>query len=110
MLTQDLLTLGAYDFAAVRAFYGYVATVYTDPSLASTTANGRLAIDQQASFGGILGIQYHLNGDFAQPLHYSQLQGQVGLIAGCAQVNAADFVTVHGGRAEPRPVGPFPTV
>jgi hypothetical protein len=89
--TQDLLTLGAYDFAAVRAFYGDVATVYTDASLASTTANGKLAIDQQASFGGILGFQYHLNGDFAQPVHYSQLQGQLGLIGHCAQVKPTDF-------------------
>ena len=30
--TQDVLGLGAYDFAAVRAFYGDIYSVYQDPS------------------------------------------------------------------------------
>lgn len=85
--TQDFLTLGAYDFAAVRAFYGDVASVYTDPSLAKNKSNGKLAIDRQGDFGGITGITYHVAGNFAQPLHYSQLQKTVGLINNCKEVD-----------------------
>jgi hypothetical protein len=92
--TQDLLTLGAYDFASVRAFYGDTATVYdtkVQPHFQASSGNGKLAIDHQANFGGIIGIQYHVGGSFSNPLHYSQLQSRVGMIQNCKTVNTADF-------------------
>ena len=38
--SQDLLGLGAYDFAAARSFYGDVHSVYRDPSFKLGTDRG----------------------------------------------------------------------
>ncbi len=89
--TQDFLSLGAYDFAAVRSFYGDVASVYEDPSFSASASNGKLAIDHQSNFGGILGITYHAGGSSGAPVHYSQLNKQLSLIRDCKEVKTADF-------------------
>ena len=53
--SQDLIGLGAYDFAATRMFYGDAVAVYKDPSYNVLTARGRGAIEKMDNFGGLLG-------------------------------------------------------
>jgi hypothetical protein len=80
-MTQDMIGLGIYDYAATRMMYGDTVAVAAD-----VTANqpyGGMLTDLQDNFGGILGITYTL-GD--NDIHYSQLQSQVGLIDNCETV------------------------
>ncbi len=91
--TQDLLGLGAYDFAAARMFYGDVVTVFgdNDKKVGSNVAFG--ALDKMDSFGGILGFNPAIgdgNGD-VENIHYSALQQAWGLIRDCVQVDANRF-------------------
>lgn len=86
--TQDLLGLGAYDFGAVRLFYGDVATVYKDARFKATAKVGKVAQDHQNDFGGLLGYRY---GSFSAPIHYSRLDGNVGLIESCTAADPARF-------------------
>jgi Met-zincin len=87
--TQDLLGLGAYDFAAARMFYGESAAVFKDPSFKAGTPRGVGALDKLDNFGGILGFGYVLGaGNDTQDIHYSQLQKEVGMIQGCRAVDA----------------------
>jgi hypothetical protein len=55
--TQDLIGLGAYDFAAPRMFYGDVVAVHADPSYNVGTARGLGMISKMDNFGGILGFR-----------------------------------------------------
>lgn len=85
---QDLVGLGAYDFAATRMFYGDTVAVHTDASYRQTAARGAGVIDKMDDFGGILGFQYQamVNGELAQ-VHYSQLQKNYELIKDCIEVD-----------------------
>src|SRR6185295_18542393 len=58
--TQDLIGLGAYDFAAARMFYGDAVAVFADPSYSYSDNNpdksrARGAIEKVDTFGGLLG-------------------------------------------------------
>ncbi len=96
--TQDLLGLGAYDFAAARMFYGESVAVYDDKAnwgLGSLRAPGLL--DKMDSFGGIVGLQYVVDDPActktdpacsgkSRSLHYSELQQHYNMVQDCAQV------------------------
>ena len=76
--TQDLLGLGAYDFAAARMFYGDAVAVFTDPEYASNRPRGRSLFPwKMDNFGGILGISPEINGN---AIHYTQLQNSYGVL------------------------------
>ncbi|MBM4343376.1 MAG: hypothetical protein FJ100_08360 [Deltaproteobacteria bacterium] len=81
--TQDLLGLGAYDFAAARMFYGDTVAVYDDEKYKSNAARGKGALTKMDNFGGILGLQPKYNG---ADIHYSQLQKNYALINDCDAV------------------------
>ena len=86
--SQDLLGLGAYDFAATRMFYGDTVAVYADESYLSTQKRGKGALAKMDNFGGILGLQPKFNG---VDIHYSQLNKNYELIKDCEAVTAADY-------------------
>ncbi|MDB4937783.1 MAG: hypothetical protein JWP87_4755 [Labilithrix sp.] len=83
--SQELLGIGAYDFGAVRMFYGDVATVYASARFKRASTAGTLAELHQNDFGGLRGFRY---GDLS---HYSELDGAVDLIEKCAPVDPAAF-------------------
>ncbi len=95
-LTQDMIGLGAYDFAAARFFYGNVMSVYNDASKYNVDNKEVRAslLNITDTFGGIVGYQYlgteASNGD-APDIHYSQLNQQLGLIQNCTQVDASQY-------------------
>ena len=82
--TQDLVGIGAYDYAAARMFYGDVVAVHKDASYNSNTARGKGMIAQTDNFGGIIGLQ---NKYGAQTIHYSDLQNKYELIKNCKTVD-----------------------
>ncbi|MCC6522618.1 MAG: hypothetical protein IT373_08160 [Polyangiaceae bacterium] len=95
--TQDMIGLGAYDFAAAAMFYGEAVAVSNDPSakVGSNRAAGLLW--KMDNFGGITGIR-PLVKDNGDPwgyrfLNYSALQKEFKLIdpASCAQVDPNIF-------------------
>ena len=76
--TQDLLGLGAYDFAAARMFYGDAVAVHESEDYKSNKDRGKGMISWKTdTFGGLLGFQPEFK---AQPIHYSQLNKNYGLI------------------------------
>ena len=83
-LTQDMIGLGIYDFAATRMLHGETVAVMSEPGSTSRTDHGRMLIDLQDTFGGILGISYAFNDE---DVHYSQLQNVVSLIDDCMTVS-----------------------
>lgn len=89
-LTQDLLGLGAYDFAAARMFYSDTVAVFEDPTYNVGTAKGRGVIEKiSGRFGGLLGITYQIGnskGTSASDIHYSQLQDKFALINNCVDI------------------------
>ena len=85
-ITQDMLGLGVFDFAAARMFYGDVAAVHADESYATGTARGEGMLYKMDSFGGILGIQPRLG---SADIHYSRLQKEFALISDCQAVEPA---------------------
>jgi hypothetical protein len=87
--TQDLLGLGAYDFAAARMFYGESVSVYQGENYAAKKALGKAALEKIDQFGGLLGIQYTTNG--STPIHYTQLQDKWKLISDCVEVDPQVF-------------------
>ena len=94
--TQDLIGLGAYDFAATRMFYGDAVAVYQDPTYAVGTARGRGAIEKMDNFGGLLGWDPALGnakGTDASSLAngYAEYQKAYQLIKDCVPVNPADY-------------------
>jgi hypothetical protein len=88
--TQDMVGLGAFDFAAARAFYGESMPVFADPAFRRTTARGAAMIEQLDTFGGIVGIKY-TDPQTGNDMHYSGLQRRFDLITGCHEVNPNDF-------------------
>ncbi|MEM9189022.1 MAG: zinc-dependent metalloprotease, partial [Myxococcota bacterium] len=82
-LTQDMLGLGIYDFAATRMMYGESVAVLNEPGEDVGSPQGQMLVQQQDNFGGILGISYEYNN---QDVHYSELQSTVGLIRNCVPV------------------------
>lgn len=89
-VTQDLIGLGAYDFAAARMFYGDAVAVYDDPSFNVGTAKGRAVVDKISSrFGGLLGFAYTVGnskGNSPTDIHYSELQNRIGMIGNCTPI------------------------
>lgn len=83
-ITQDMIGLGIYDFAAARMLHGETVAVMDEPGTTARTQQGQLLVDQQDTFGGILGISYTLGED---DIHYSQLQNRLGLIKDCTVVS-----------------------
>ncbi|MBL9024149.1 MAG: zinc-dependent metalloprotease [Myxococcales bacterium] len=95
-LTQDMIGLGAYDFAAARFFYGDVMSVFNDGAKygVSNTQTRATLLNITDTFGGIVGYQFvgdeylSLQGQpSADTIHYSQLNDQLELINGCTQVD-----------------------
>ncbi|APR80315.1 Hypothetical protein A7982_05662 [Minicystis rosea] len=109
-VSQDMVGLGTYDFAAARMFYGDVVSVYdvkTSNGSALDTAylaGGKVGVglvNTMDNFGGLVGIQYSVKGGTledddpnaagcaaGQPctMHYSQLQRYYKLISNCVEV------------------------
>ncbi len=91
--TQDLLGLGAYDFAAARMFYGDVAPVLDDASMRAGSPKAQGALAKIDNFGGILGLTFDFPddaGDMAS-IHYTELQSKYQLIRDCQVVDPALF-------------------
>ncbi|MGK4003345.1 hypothetical protein WMF31_12020 [Sorangium sp. So ce1036] len=88
--TQDLLGLGAYDFAAARMFYGDVVAVHADPTYRASTPRGEGMLAKVDDFGGILGFRPEHGG---KEIHYSELQGKYDLIRPdtCVEVDPGAF-------------------
>jgi hypothetical protein len=108
-ITQDFMPPGIWDFAATRMFYGDVVSVIDDPEFYAA-ADGQedtptmllskpygAAYKNDASFGGLLGIQYS-NGE--TPIHYSQSQNVFGMIdpGTCAPISDANLKAFKPGR------------
>ncbi|MBK8254550.1 MAG: hypothetical protein IPK82_18020 [Polyangiaceae bacterium] len=90
-ISQDMLGLGAYDFAAARMFYGDTVAVYEDPTFNVGTAKGRGVIEKIGGrFGGLLGIEYQF-GKNPAPIHYSQIADKFGVIQNCVDVDPNVF-------------------
>jgi hypothetical protein len=101
--TQDLIGLGAYDYAAAKMFYGDVAAVFADPSYnvgaAKNAPRAKGMLSLMDNFGGITGIQPQIgNGkkiSASEPgvddIHYSKLQGEYELIKNCKEVVPETF-------------------
>lgn len=87
-LSQDMIGLGTYDYAAARMLYGDTVAVYKDTSKVS--AGSRIGVGMTAAtdnFGGLLGIRYSIgSGNSTVDMHYSQLQKNYSLINGCYDV------------------------
>lgn len=99
--TQDLLGLGAYDFAAARMFYGDVVSVFADDTYEVGTPRGSAMAAKQDNFGGIVGYRWSTNGDTVDnEIHYSQLNAHFDLINDCYNVNVADYVPSNWDVAE----------
>ena len=83
--SQDMLGLGATDFAAARFFYGDSVSVYTNPSYKAGTAIGTGITLATDTFGGLLGIRYGLksSGTGTDDFHYAQLQNNYQVLSGC---------------------------
>lgn len=92
-LAQDMVGLGAYDFAATRMFYGDAAPVFADSSFITFTPRGVGALEKLDNFGGILGFRPSIGtgGSNTKRIHYSQLQKEYQLISNCKDVNPDTF-------------------
>jgi hypothetical protein len=90
--TQDLLGLGAYDFAAARMFYGETAAVFKDQKYRASSDLGAGALAKLDNFGGILGFRPSIgSGNNSTDIHYSQLQRYYSLISNCQTVDPETF-------------------
>lgn len=71
-VSQDLIGIGTYDFAAVRMFYGDAVAVHESEDYAANKPRGKgLFAWKMDNFGGILGLSPEYNGE---AIHYSQIQ------------------------------------
>jgi hypothetical protein len=86
---MDTIGLGAYDFAAVRMFYGDMVAVYNDPTYHADQKRGQGVVNRMDNFGGLLGIRYRIG---TKEIHYSQLNSQFDLIlpGSCVEVGSVD--------------------
>jgi hypothetical protein len=82
-ISQDLLGLAVFDFAAARFFYGDVMSVNADSNFDAGSAHGRMMTSLTDNFGGIIGITYDLSGT---EFHYSQLNDKLRLIDDCVTI------------------------
>ncbi len=92
--TQDMMGLGAYDFAAVKMFYGDVVSVYSDDSYELGTTRSRFVLSKLDNFGGILGFSWNdgtRTGNRTNEIHYSQLNRVFDLIDDCRSVQVSAF-------------------
>jgi len=92
--SQDLIGLGAYDFAATRAFYGETMAVHADPSYGIREPRGLNILNITDTFGGIVGYVHQSAGQTAPAgdvIHYSRLNREYGLINDCYEVNPGDY-------------------
>ncbi len=89
-ITQDMLGLGAYDFAAAKMFYGETVAVFGDESYAANSNRGSGMLGKMDNFGGILGFQWNIGGQ-DDSFHYSELNNNYELIQDCKTVNPDDF-------------------
>ena len=91
--TQDMLGLGAYDFASVRMFYGGVEAVHADPTYNAKKPRSLGMLNIMDNFGGIVGLQYTSGApdptgfSATDQIHYSQLQKNFALIQNCKQID-----------------------
>ncbi|MFO0553410.1 MAG: hypothetical protein U0271_33815 [Polyangiaceae bacterium] len=89
-LTQDMIGLGAYDFAAARMFYGQTVAVHNDAATYGLDSNNAATIlNVTDTFGGIVGYQYVNSAGDA--IHYSELQKRLNLISNCQEVDPQAF-------------------
>ncbi|WP_437903229.1 zinc-dependent metalloprotease [Sorangium sp. So ce327] len=101
-VSQDLVGLGVYDFAAARFFYGDTVSVY-DNGERNYLAGGRIGgglLAAADNFGGLAGIKYGMfakgnstNAPSVNDFHYSQLQAQYEVIRDCYDVQATPPAT-----------------
>ena len=91
--TQDMIGLGAYDFAAARAFYGDVVAVHADPSYNAKTNRGTGMLAKADNFGGITGFSPSIGAPTSQnpvatrSFHYSQYNKEYELIKNCRPID-----------------------
>ncbi|NUP04722.1 MAG: hypothetical protein HOW73_01535 [Polyangiaceae bacterium] len=88
-VSQDMIGLGAYDFAAARMFYGNVVAVHKDDQYKLGSVNDQTILNITNTFGGIIGYQY-VNKQGTN-LHYSALQDKLALVHDCVTVNPDDY-------------------
>ncbi|MCA9623759.1 MAG: hypothetical protein KC731_32275, partial [Myxococcales bacterium] len=103
--TQDLLGLGAYDFAAAKMFYGDTATMFADEDMKYTqqVPKGQALTEGLLdNFGGIIGYNYdaprpslQVQGAF-EPIHYTQLHNEYQLINSCGPVDVTEAGEADG--------------
>lgn len=96
-VSQDMIGLGVYDFAAARFFYGDTVSVYgtTNQDYLAGGKIGAGILNATDTFGGLLGIQYGAgtiddrtgDKDGVSDFHYSQLQNEYGVIDRCYDVD-----------------------
>jgi hypothetical protein len=98
---QEFLGVGAYDFAAVRMFYGDTVAVYADEPFKPGPiapdgalppydyALGNSLLEKLDNFGGIVGMRY--SDGVADFQHYSDLNRFYGLIRDCETVSSEAF-------------------
>ncbi|WP_437619354.1 hypothetical protein [Sorangium sp. So ce1151] len=92
-VSQDLVGLGVYDFAAARFFYGDTVSVYDngDKNYQAGGKVGGALLAATDNFGGLAGIKYGTfsrGDDSVTDFHYSQLQSQYSVIRDCYDVPA----------------------
>ncbi|HEX6767073.1 MAG TPA: hypothetical protein VF103_16365, partial [Polyangiaceae bacterium] len=91
-LAQDMLGLGATDFAAARFFYADTVSVYAEDSHKAGTRVGTGITLATDTFGGLIGIRYGVRGSAGQgssDFHYSALQQNYNLIRNCYDTTPA---------------------
>jgi hypothetical protein len=81
-LTQDMLGLGVYDYAATRMFYGDVVDVDDDPAHHESTPEGIAVVGLVDRIGSVFGQTLSFEGS----PHYSQWNKIFGLIRNCQPV------------------------
>ncbi|MCA9623460.1 MAG: hypothetical protein KC731_30775, partial [Myxococcales bacterium] len=95
--TQDMLGLGAYDFAAHRSFYGDTIAVFDDPSYKMKEDRADWMFFKMDSFGGLNGFQPQMTiddpveGVSAVDIHYSQYQKHYEVIRDCKEVDVEQY-------------------
>jgi len=88
-ISQDMMTPGVWDFAAVKLFYGDMSTVGQDPSMKVNGAQGKPMLGKMDNFGGILGIKpMYIMPLVGTPMfyHYSDMQRRMKLIKNCTTI------------------------
>ncbi len=91
--TQDMLGLGAYDFAAHRMFYGDAVAVWAADDYKLGEDRADYMFTKMDSFGGLNGYQPSytiddpLDGIAAVDIHYSQYQRYYEFIKDCQEVD-----------------------